>query len=150
MAEYTGIERRLVFRLLDYWERQKKERSMPGLEDIKQDDLGDDWDWCFLISLGDEGENPVFVHVGSLIWPTERGLLKGTAVLDCPEPSLIKQATAFMPRVLKLGVPVSIGGECEDGGDKLLYRSTLMPLSSDDVFVDGLFGGANCRKVANG
>ncbi|MEH6630385.1 MAG: PAS domain-containing protein [Halopseudomonas aestusnigri] len=150
MAEYSGIERRLVFRLLDYWERKKEGRKMPCMDDILSSELADDWDWCFLISLGDEGENAVFTHVGSLIYPTERGDLRGIEVSNCPEETLIKQATAFMPRVLELGVPVSIGGECEDGGDTLLYRSTLMPLSSDDVFVDALFGGANCRKVTNG
>jgi len=150
MAEYAGIERRLVFRLLDYWEQKKGERKMPSLNDIQASELIDDWGWCFLISLGVEGESAVFTHIGSLIWPAERASLIGAQVSNCPDMTLIKQATSFMPRVLELGVPVSIGGECEDGGDALLYRSTLMPLSSDDVFVDALFGGANCRKVANG
>ncbi|WP_419901231.1 hypothetical protein [Kiloniella sp.] len=149
MAEYTGIERRLVFRLLDYWEGLKDGRKMPSLHDIQASDLGDDWDWCFLISLGEEGESAVFTHVGSLIYPPVRGLLIGTEVSACPDQTLIKQATTFMSRVFDLGVPVSIGGECEDGGDDLLYRSTLMPLSSDDVYIDALFGGANCRKVTN-
>lgn len=149
MAEYKGIERRLVFRLLDYWEKKKDGRKMPSLDDIKASELGDDWDWCFLILLGDEEDSATFHHIGSLIWPNDRSPLVGKEVSASPDESLVKQATRFMPRVLELGVPVSVGGECTDGGDKLLYRSTLMPLSSDDEFVDALFGGANCRKVMN-
>ena len=147
MDETWKQERRLVLRLLRYWEMLRGERSCPAAGDIDPAALGTDWDDCVTIDLRDPA-GPVYRHVGGRLhadaWPSAAG----SAVADAPPGSLLRVSTSFVAMVKERHAPVSIGGQYDspDNG-VVLYRAILMPLSSDGRAIDMLFGGANRRPV---
>lgn len=148
MDETWKQERRLVLRLLRYWETLRGDRPCPVAADIDPAALGADWDDCVTIDLRDPAAGPVYRHVGGRLhadaWPSAAG----GAVADAPPGSLLRFATSFVGMVVDRQTPVSIGGQYESADSGvMLYRAILMPLSSDGRAIDMLFGGANRRRV---
>jgi hypothetical protein len=149
MSVYRPEERRLVLRLMAYWDDLRDERDFPTYSDIDPSAIGDDWAHCYTIRVANPPIASQFVHLGEIY---RRGLPDdGVATLgDCPQGTLLHAATHYIDRVLQKKVPVSLGGHAHLGPDTVLYRSILLPLSSDDGTIDHLLGGANFRVVATG
>jgi hypothetical protein len=148
MAVYRPEERRLVLRLMAYWDDLRNEREYPPVGEIDPETIGDDWPNCFLLKLDEPvsasrlqaiGENLLGGHV----------LEPGTQVADCPGDTLLYQALKPLSRMLDKRIPMSIGGEAEVGGTPTLYRSILLPLSDDGATIDHVLGAAN-GKPADG
>lgn len=148
MDDTWKAERRLVLRLLRYWEMVRGARSWPAPGDIDPAALAADWDDCMMIDLGDPAAGPVFRHVGARLHADAWPLAAGSAVADAPKGSLLRPATGFVAMVTERKAPVSIGGQYESADNGVvLYRAILMPLSSDGLSIDTVFGGANRRPV---
>lgn len=137
-------ERRLVLRLLDYWRDLAGDRDMPAPKDVDGTAISDMWGHCFVIAVED-GE-PTFTHIGD--WHREfHGVDMACAPVRTVESdTLIGRATSYLDEVLTRRIPASYGGEFVDvRGRSVLYRSILLPLSSDGSRVEAVLGGANCR-----
>lgn len=137
-------ERRLVLRLLDYWRDLAGDRDMPAPKDVDGADIADMWEYCFVITVDDD--EPTFTCVGD--WHREFDGVDvscapvGTVEVD----TLIGRATSYLDEVLTRRIPASYGGDFVDlHGRCVLYRSILLPLSSDGSKVEAVLGGANCR-----
>ena len=50
-----GQERRITIRMLSYWEKLRRNRVMPSVNDVNPEDLQDLWDNCFIVHLKDVG-----------------------------------------------------------------------------------------------
>lgn len=149
MSVYRPEERRLVLRLMAYWDDLRNERDFPEYSDIDPSAIGDDWPHCYTIAVQSPPIASQFVHLGEVYRPglPERGV---ETLADCPHGTLLHAATHYIDRVLQKKVPVSLGGHAHLGRDSVLYRSILLPLSNDDGTIDYLLGGANFRVVATG
>jgi hypothetical protein len=148
MAVYRPEERRLVLRLMAFWDDLRGERDFPDQGDIDPEVLGDDWPHCYLLQVQHPPIASRFEHLGDIFRPglPEREI---ETLADCPHGTLLHAATHYVDRVLQKRVPVSLGGHANLGPDSVLYRSILLPLSNDGHTIDYLFGGANFRSVAS-
>lgn len=144
MPVYRPQERRLVLRLLAFWDDQRGDREYPSVHDIDPQAIGDDWPHCHVMALAEPLSDSRFQHVGPTLLS---GDIDGQALTfgQRGEENLLHHATAYIDRVLKKGVPVSIGGEADLPIGTVLFRSILMPLSEDGSTIDHVFGGANYR-----
>lgn len=152
MSVYRPEERRLVLRLMAYWDDLRGERDFPAVGDLDPQAIGDDWPWCHVITLADPIEDSVFRYVGeSLVADSaDTDVDEGLRLGDCPEHTLLYHAIRQIPRMLEKEVPFSTGGEAEIDGVAVLYRSILLPLSNDGTRIDHIFGGANSRRAEGG
>jgi hypothetical protein len=148
MDEAWKTERRLVLRLLGYWQQLRGTRSYPSLTEIDPAIIAADWPDCVLIQRRDPATLSTYRHVGHRLLPPDWASQEGQPISDTPKGTLLQPATAFMSMVLAKEVPISIGGQYDTiGKGPVLYRAILMPLSSDGRTIDGLFGGTNCRPA---
>ncbi len=148
MSVYRPQERRLVLRLMAYWDDLRGERGFPPVREIEPATVGDDWPHCVVIEVGEPLAASAFVHIGAALDPQ---LPEGEkrALESLPADSLLYHATAYLDRVLKKRVPMSLGGKAMVAGNSVLYRSILLPLSNDGRKIDHVLGAANCRVIAD-
>jgi hypothetical protein len=140
-------ERRLVLRVLSRWQEAcGDERDRPARGDLDPEQFGDDWASCFILDLPESGE-PVFLYAGAAFAGPGWSEAAGRRISECPEGTLLRAATSFIPRVLARGIPMSNGGPGENFGKRILFRSILLPLSEDGTRIDALLGAANYREA---
>jgi len=149
MNVYRPQERRLVLRLLAYWDDLRGERRFPAAEDIDRSVIGDDWPWCALIEAAADPEQSRFAHVGEHLRPDNWVEGNSYCLAECPEGTLIRQATCYVEQVQGKRVPVSVSGRFAAGERAFLYRSIILPFSADGVVIDRLLAGANFRETTN-
>ncbi len=131
----------------EYWQELRADGDFPATADFHEGVLGEDWLWSLIIGLGETPDEAVFRHVGNHLWNPDWGSWDGLSLRDCPQPSLLAAAVDYIPRVLDRQVPISIGGELAVTDMSILYRSILLPLSSNGSDIDGLLGAANFRPI---
>lgn len=147
----TGMERRLVLRLLSRWRKICGDREFPSFNDVDPAEMSDLWQNCFVLDVAGFAENPVFRSIGADIAPLAGVNLVDKRVSDAPASTLISASVAYLGEVLRKQVPISRGGEfLKPGGVRVLYRSILLPMSDDGETISGLLGAANCREVIDG
>ena len=147
MTVYRPEERRLVLRLMAYWDDLRDEREFPAYSEVDPGVLGDDWPHCYTLKAGSPPIGSTFMHVGAIFRTglPEQGV---ETLADCPHGTLLHAATHYIDRVLHKKVPVSLGGHANMGPESVLYRSILLPLSTDGHTIDYMLGGANFRHVS--
>ncbi|MBL6958150.1 MAG: PAS domain-containing protein [Rhodospirillales bacterium] len=143
----TGIERRMVQRLLTHWRSVQDEGSIPSLKSILELDLGDIVPNLYVLKMKQDGSDPVFERIGRIIAGEAGSSLAGQPVSAVTEKTLLSQAIRYRDKVQAKTVPITLGGEFTDAnGDVILYRSVILPLSEGDGFINALIGAANCKK----
>jgi hypothetical protein len=140
-------ELRLTMRVLTYWREVAGSREFPQPSDIAGEKLGEDWKNCMLIKVDPASELSTFLFVGGELRLTDGSGFEGQSVSACGKDTILRQATAFMATVLSKRVPISMSGAATHLGAPILYRSILMPLSTDGHTIDGLLGATNFREV---
>jgi hypothetical protein len=138
-------EQRLTMRALGHWRDAQGERLFPRLADIDPARLGDDWHYCLLIRLATPIERSSFLHVGRQLCVPTGSPFEGRCLKECPQQTVLAQATSYVSAVINKRVPVSIGGTTTHEGVLVLYRSILTPLSDDGTAINAIFGAANYR-----
>ncbi|WP_343560044.1 hypothetical protein [Kiloniella sp. b19] len=146
---HKGIERRLAFRLLDQWHDLKEGERYPQLFEVMAQKDSEDFRHCFVFKVKEDLEQSEFLYIGEELAGSTGCPQIGDALGTLADESLVALALRHLDKVMETGVPVSKGGEAELDGQGILYRSTLMPISSDGVFMDALWGGVNFRFRAS-
>ena len=137
-------------RVLGLWREICGDREFPGRAEVTAERLGTDWPHCLLIAVDAEPERSSFLYVGPALVVPEGPSLIGSPVAACSRENILGLATAYLGTVLQRRVPVSMSGAGAHLGAPILYRSILLPLSSDGHQIDGLLGAANFRYVRAG
>lgn len=139
-------ERRLVLRLLDYWRHVSEQRRWPSPGDFYPAVIPDLWKFCFLIDLkGDRA----FSYVGDYHREMYDTDFTGKALGSIDQNTLISRAASYVDDVIARAVPVTYGGQFIDSrGYGVLYRSILLPLSTDNQTICAILGAANCQETA--
>lgn len=141
----SGMERRLVLRLLECWRAAEADGGMPTFDALAAQDLEDIPYSMFLLAPRGRGE-PIFKRIGEDLAADVDGDLTGLPISAAPDNTLIAMAVAFYDKVLEKGVPVSLGGEFTDFvGRDVLYRSIILPLQGQSGKIAYLVGAANAK-----
>ncbi len=147
----TGLERRMVHRLLVHWrEAQSDDGQFPSLDDVLARDLGDILPMIYVLDASGGGE-PVFERIGESYSGEMSADLAGRPVSSVPENTLLHQASLYHDKVLAKKVPITLGGEFTHAhGGTILYRSIIVPLRGDGGDAGLLLGAANCKVKEEG
>ncbi len=139
-------ERRLIMRLMACWWDRKSDRRFPTLEDFDPEALADIWPNCFTLVAHDPPQKSVFRFIGTAV-AESLGNTEGKITIDSlTKDSLLDHATRNIDEVLEQRVPVVTSGESFDpGGNAIVFRSILLPFSSDQETIDSVVGGARCK-----
>ena len=134
-------KKRLIWRLLNYWEQQRGDRDYPSLEDIDPLAIGEIWPYCFLLDVEHYRTFPYFQYLGPSLAKYSGVFLGGQR--DWPF-TLLKKAVCHFREALERGAPVLVEEELTQYDNrKLLLRSVLLPLSDDQETIDHLLGAAH-------
>lgn len=135
-------ERRLSRRLRDVW-RAKAGDGLPAWGDFLRDDLGDDWRFCFAVDLRLSDAQPYFIYIGEALWRFSDVYLAGGGQW---ETALIDLAAAKMDEAALTKAPVGYVGNLRlADGQRMVFRSVLLPLADNGVDVTHIIGAANGR-----
>lgn len=144
-------ERRMVRRVLYHWERLRRGRTLPAMRDVNPDRLPVDWTDCFAIPLAAAATDPPFDFVGrSLVLDCDRDLTD-EPVSAVPPGTLFEKATGCLAEALAERRPViREGAFVHRSGDRILYRTVLLPFGDDGETVDYLLGAVSYRRIVLG
>lgn len=146
---YPYGERRLGLRLLRYWQEKCRMRNMPEENDLDPEELGEDWEFCFLLQSRDVAnvQDYNFTYLGAKIMNAYFDKAIDEHNQFMVGPNAFRLSNHFN-RVLETCAPVLDEGEFQTlHGRRVLYRQVLLPLGSPDKPVEAIFGGMN-YKVA--
>lgn len=142
----TGMERRMVHRLLIHWRNAQQGEEIPSRQAVFQQDLGEIVPLTYTLRIPDGGGEPEFEQIGDSYSADLPEDLVGKPISEAPQGTLLSQAMRYHGQVLAKKVPITIGGDYTDPrGDTILYRSIILPLSGGGGKIDSLLGAANCK-----
>lgn len=145
----SGMERRLVLRLLTHWRDLCGRRTFPTFDDIDPATIPDMWPHCIVLDRIAAGEEPVLRFVGEAIGRHAPDSLVDSPISAVPSGTLIAHALSYVHQVIEAQIPISRGGQFVNrAGNTVLYRSIVLPMSDDGKAISGLLCAANCREVA--
>ncbi|MBN8543840.1 MAG: PAS domain-containing protein [Alphaproteobacteria bacterium] len=140
-------ERRLTQRLYRYWQEKSAGRPFPAENDIDPDELGADWENCFLVQVRDivNVTDYNYTFLGANIMEAYRGNLKDQHNEFMVGPNAHKVSKSF-GRVLTTRAPVMEEGELVTlSGHMIKYRQCMLPLGTADGVVEAVFGGLSFK-----
>ena len=143
--DMRAVERRLSQRVFFHWLVKCGARDFARLQDIEPQDLGVDWDWCFVIDVERSIDFPFFNHLGTELSRFSNVLLSGRS--DWTHTVLDKATEKFREALADRG-PILVEDELQlYDGRRLLFRSIMLPLSDDQRNINYLLGAANGKLV---
>jgi hypothetical protein len=147
---YPYGERRLSLRLLRYWQEKCNGRPMAVENDIDPEELGPDWDYCFLLQARDVAniQDYNFTYLGQKIMGAyfDKAIDEHNQFMVGPNAFRL---SGHFSRVLETKTPVVDEGEFETlHGRRVLYRQVLLPLGESAESVVAIFGAMN-YKIAD-
>lgn len=146
---YPYGERRLGLRLLRYWNEKRGMRTMPEENDIDPEELGLDWEYCFLLQSRDVAniQDYNFTYLGHKIMSAYFDKAIDEHNQFMVGPNAYRLSNHFV-QVLDTKAPVLDEGEFQTvQARKVLYRQVLLPLGGVDCDVEAIFGGMNYKIV---
>ena len=133
-------ERRLAARVCKTWKEASGDQ-LPSWEDISKRDLGKDRAFCFCVDLRVSNPEPYFVFMGESLEKLMGLYLDSAAVLPV---DVMDLASRQMDEAALCKAPVTTSDTITlNNGKRIVFRSTLMPLSDDGVNVTHIFGALN-------
>ena len=138
----TGLRnhRRLVWRLLTYWEQQRGERDFPALADVDAKAIEEMWPHCFVLDVANFREFPYFHYLGPSLARYSGVFLSGQDWAM----TLLRKAVWHYREVLERSAPILVEEELTQyDSQKLLFRSVMLPLSDDQATINYVLGAAN-------
>lgn len=137
-------ERRLTRRIEDLW-RAKAETRLPSWGDFQGVDLGDDLSFCFAVDMRISDTRPYFIFIGDALWRFSGLYLANRSEW---ETALIDVAAAKMHEAALSKEPVPYVGVLRvENGERMTFRSILLPLADNGVDVTHVFGAASGRAA---
>ena len=134
-------ERRLTYRLFNYWDGLRDNRPFPSLHDIDGGAIPDMWPWCFVLEADSNFSAPYFHYLGKELAGYSGVFLSGPNDWRL---TLLDKAASHLDRTLAAGAPVLIEDELRRyDGRELLFRSIMLPLSDDAATITHVLGAAN-------
>lgn len=137
-------DRRLTRRMLDAWARTAR-GSFPSWGAMQRVDLGDDWNWAFVVDLRQSVGFPYFVYLGPRLAKLADVHLSGASDWTM---SLLDKATSQIEAAARAAAPQFWEDElvlCDRR--RIQFRSMTAPLADDGETISHVIGVANGRFV---
>ncbi|WP_425408347.1 hypothetical protein [Hyphococcus sp.] len=144
-AVAPAADRRLTRRLVDVWARSAR-GQFPSWDALQEADLGEDWDWAFVVDLEKSIGFPYFIFVGERLARLSDIYLSGE---DDWTLTVLDKATA--------DVYAAVAGEAPHfrddtlvlcDGRRLLFRAVTAPLAADGSTISHVIGVASGRLAS--
>ncbi len=135
-------DRRMTQRLLGLWAVSAR-GSFPSWTDMRAADLGEDWNWVFVVDLKQSVGFPYFIYLGSKLAKLSDVYLSGATDWTL---SLLDKATAHVDAAVAAEGPHFHDDEltlCD--GRRILFRCMTAPLADDGEAITHVFGCAGGR-----
>lgn len=143
-------ERRMHVRAYNYWASLLHGRSLPSIEDLNPENLGDFGPYSVLLDFSTGVENPAIVYLGTEL--RRECDIEGhiESINDVPARSLLSRLTDHYLQILANAAPIGFEAEFTNQRNvEIMYRGILMPFSSDDDTIDFVYGVINWKEVAS-
>lgn len=139
--QFPPTERRIVWKLLHYWEERKGDRNFPSLDDIDADVISELWPHCFVLDTLSQGPAPYFLYLGPKLARLAGVFLSGEqqwtkTLLDKAVQNYRDTVTDEKPILSEEHLSIY-------DGSKIVYRSVLLPLSDDGETINFILGAAS-------
>jgi hypothetical protein len=139
-------DRRLTNRILTVW-AQTARGAFPNWADMRGVDLGDDWNWVFVVDLSKSVCIPHFVYLGSCLARLSSIHLQGDPDFAL---SLLDKAASHIDAAVAARSPQYRHDElCLLDGRKVMFRSMTAPLADDGETITHVLGCATGRFAIN-
>lgn len=133
-------ERRLTGRVQKAW-KARAEGGLPSWADMRDTDLGPDWQFCFAIDLALSNDRPYFIYMGERLARLSEIYLPASERWDVTPLDLV---AAKMDETALSRAPVAYSDVFRiPDGRKVLFRSLLAPLSDNGADVTHVLGAVN-------
>lgn len=132
-------DRRLTQRLIEVWLRTARGRY-PSWADMRRVDLGEDWNWVFVVDLEKSAGFPHFIYLGSRLAQLSSVYLATATDFSL---SLLDEATASINLAVASEAPRQSANELTlADGRKVLFRTMTAPLAEDGATITHVVGCA--------
>lgn len=132
-------DRRLTQRLIEVWLRTARGRY-PSWADMRRVDLGEDWNWVFVVDLEKSAAFPHFIYLGSRLAQLSSVYLATATDFSL---SLLDEATASINLAVASEAPRQSANELTlADGRKVLFRTMTAPLAEDGATITHVVGCA--------
>jgi hypothetical protein len=132
-------DRRLTQRLIEVWLRTARGR-FPSWADMRRVDLGEDWNWVFVVDLKQSAAFPHFIYLGSRLAQLSSVYLATATDFSL---SLLDEATASINLAVASEAPRQASNELLlADGRKVMFRSMTAPLAEDGETISHVMGCA--------
>lgn len=145
------LERRLHKRAMLYWHTMRRDREFVLLSEFDPLSLEDRSSHGFLLDLTDQFA-PMLRYIGPILREEAAVTAKVVALKGVCDTSLLSRFASRFPEVLELRKPVTAEYDFVTGaGYRVLCRGALVPLSSDGITLDHVYGVISWKseKVRN-
>lgn len=148
MDDYAVMERRLVARLLKYWRKLGGGLgSAAAYSDIDRADIGEEWDWCFVLDCREDANDPTLVYVGDGLIADFDDDPTDHTVSEIDSSKLLGKALSQHGTAVRRKLPVVLSGAYGIAHDRtVLYRGIILPLNGEGGDF-GYFLGAATRLI---
>jgi hypothetical protein len=140
-------ERRAIVRIRAVWKSLAGD-DIPRRSQIDPKAFGPDWAHCLFIELESGTAQARFSFPGSSLPNHAFPSFDETCISQRLAETLLRLAAKHIPRVLQTRGPLGSGGTTSHGGQDILYRMVLLPLSEDGERIDTLLAAMTYRNVA--
>lgn len=135
-------DRRLTNRILTVW-AQTARGAFPSWTDMRSVDLGEDWNWVFVVDIEKSVCIPHFVYLGARLAQLSAVHLQGDSGFAL---SLLDKAASHIDAAVAARAPQYRHDElCLLDGRKVLFRSMTAPLADDGETISHVLGCAAGR-----
>jgi hypothetical protein len=135
---------------LYYWDWLRGDRPFPCSDEIDPLLVPGLWGHVFFIDFGDDLSERIFAYASPTMKQVCGGDPTGQPLAECFPESMRDDMLLFFEVASMMKQPVTQANECRaDGENMILYRVATMPISDDQVDVNGLFGVFNYKVVGH-
>jgi len=145
-APAPAADRRLTKRLVDNWARAAR-GHYPSWASMQEMDLGEDWDWVFVIDIDRSIGFPYFIYIGDSLARLSDVHLSGET--DWTMTVLDKATSDMMSAVAGQGPHYRDDELVLCDGRRIYFRVVTAPLADDGAKITHVIGAANGRIASN-
>ena len=139
-------ERRLSMRMMALWQDLRSGRPCPLASRFDPEKISDLWPDCFMVKPAAEWTKSPFLHIGERLAAQAKLTKTDIELGEVPPSTLLATSLKVAGDVLRVRHPLLESGEfTSPDGEKLLFRSIVLPLEGPDGNIEALVGGARQR-----
>lgn len=143
-------ERRMQVRAYNHWSSLLGSESLPHIEDLEPEFLGDFGPYSVLLDFSTGSTTPTIQFMGKEL---SRECRLGDAIetlQEIPRDSLLSKIAENYLDVVSAQAPVSFEAESSNAkGKTVAYRGILLPYSSDSDTIDFVYAVINWKEIAD-